>query len=145
MEIIKDMTTISADVILKTKIRITLFIPKRKVIFCCSSNSKSKSRNRGEGEGFPSPSLYLIVLPRPSVFSRDVFFHSQKVCFLQPQQGETPQPNNSLRPSNRAGTSAQRTSESLFGHGRRASVGGGDMQGPATVCLKIWAAKWPQP
>lgn len=102
--------------------------PERKIIFCCSSNSKSKSRNRGEGEGFPSPSL--IVLPRPSVFSRDVFYHSQKVCFLQPQQGETPQPNNSLRPSNRAGTSAQRTLESLFGHG----VGGGDTHVPAT-CL----------
>lgn len=30
MEIIKDTTTISADVILKNKIRITLFIPNEK-------------------------------------------------------------------------------------------------------------------
>lgn len=127
MEIIKDTPTISADVILKTKIRITLFIPNEKLF-----------RARGEIEGKLKGSLhlrlYLIVLPRPSVFSRDVLFHSQEVCFLQPQQDETPQPDNSLRPSNRAGTSAQRTLESLFGHGRRASVGGGDTHVPAT-CL----------
>lgn len=33
MEIIKDTTTISADVILKNKIRITLFIPNEKLFF----------------------------------------------------------------------------------------------------------------
>lgn len=134
--------TISANVLAKAKIRMTLFIPKERVPFVPAPTPRERL-DRRRGGGFPPSSPFTSEWLRGlQVLGRDAFFHLQKVRFQQPAQGETPEPNSSFRPSNRAGTWAQRTLESLLGHGRRAGVGG-DTRVPAT-CLRlhVWAAKW---